>query len=212
MNPESAIGSQNKYRSTDKYKETSSAYYLDNREEIEKYKKLYYEANRASIYLKNRSWFLSHPEKTKKYKKKYKHKPESKDKARIWKRMSYWLKPEVYREKARRWAREHLEYGRIRQQIRLSRFRNVVNDYSVEDWENTLEVFGGMCVYCTSSENLCMDHFVPLAKGGPTTKKNIVPACKSCNSSKNDSDPRDWVIRKFGPEVYEWIVECLNAA
>lgn len=45
----------------------------------------------------------------------------------------------------------------------------------------------GVCHYCgktfTPSE-LTMDHLVPLARGGRSTKGNLVPACKDCNSAK----------------------------
>ncbi len=29
-----------------------------------------------------------------------------------------------------------------------------------------------------------MDHLVPLARGGRSTKGNLVPACKECNTKK----------------------------
>jgi 5-methylcytosine-specific restriction endonuclease McrA len=33
---------------------------------------------------------------------------------------------------------------------------------------------------------LTMDHVVPLSKGGPHTKENVVPACRPCNARKKD--------------------------
>ncbi|MEZ4578779.1 MAG: HNH endonuclease [Desulfobacterales bacterium] len=29
-----------------------------------------------------------------------------------------------------------------------------------------------------------MDHIVPISKGGQSTKNNVVPCCKTCNSEK----------------------------
>ncbi len=40
-----------------------------------------------------------------------------------------------------------------------------------------------------SAIRLELDHFVPLARGGAHTEYNLVPACRSCNSSKGDRDP-----------------------
>ena len=30
-----------------------------------------------------------------------------------------------------------------------------------------------------------MDHLIPIVRGGKSTKKNVVPACKACNTEKS---------------------------
>jgi 5-methylcytosine-specific restriction endonuclease McrA len=45
----------------------------------------------------------------------------------------------------------------------------------------------GICHYCGQTfppGDLTMDHLVPLVRGGRSTKGNLVPACKDCNSTK----------------------------
>jgi len=45
----------------------------------------------------------------------------------------------------------------------------------------------GVCHYCGerfAPELLTMDHVVPLVRGGRSTKGNVVPACKDCNTKK----------------------------
>ncbi len=37
-----------------------------------------------------------------------------------------------------------------------------------------------------------MDHIVPLARGGQSTRGNVAPACKSCNSRKKYLLPMEW--------------------
>ena len=48
------------------------------------------------------------------------------------------------------------------------------------------------CVYCGSIENLSKDHIIPISKGGTQDPKNLIGACRSCNSSKHASFFIDW--------------------
>ena len=53
----------------------------------------------------------------------------------------------------------------------------------------------GRCGYCgrpTSPRELTMDHRVPLVRGGRSTRSNLVPACKACNSAKQYLLPTEW--------------------
>ncbi|MEW6110231.1 MAG: HNH endonuclease [Nitrospirota bacterium] len=53
----------------------------------------------------------------------------------------------------------------------------------------------GMCYFCKrkfTKKELTMDHIVPLIRGGKSTKGNIVPACKECNSRKKHMLPIEW--------------------
>ena len=43
---------------------------------------------------------------------------------------------------------------------------------------------GAICAHCGVTENLTIDHIIPLAKGGTNDLDNLQPLCKSCNSSK----------------------------
>lgn len=53
----------------------------------------------------------------------------------------------------------------------------------------------GICHYCgsrTPPKELTMDHIVPIARGGRSTKGNLVPACKQCNYKKKQLLPMEW--------------------
>ncbi len=53
----------------------------------------------------------------------------------------------------------------------------------------------GTCWYCGEKvgyANLTMDHVIPLARGGRSTKDNLVPCCHECNSKKKSSLPVEW--------------------
>ncbi len=53
----------------------------------------------------------------------------------------------------------------------------------------------GVCYYCgrkCTFKQLTMDHLVPLARGGRSTKDNLVPSCKKCNTRKKVMLPLEW--------------------
>jgi 5-methylcytosine-specific restriction endonuclease McrA len=53
----------------------------------------------------------------------------------------------------------------------------------------------GICHYCGNKfppHELTMDHLVPLIRGGRSTKGNLVPACKDCNTKKKHQLVFEW--------------------
>jgi 5-methylcytosine-specific restriction endonuclease McrA len=68
------------------------------------------------------------------------------------------------------------------------------------------QVAKGLCYYCHKKvppAELTMDHIVALARGGKSSRGNIVPACRECNSRKKYLLPIEWdeyVKRTFETE------------
>jgi 5-methylcytosine-specific restriction enzyme A len=53
----------------------------------------------------------------------------------------------------------------------------------------------GTCYFCGKKvkfKDITMDHLLPLARGGRSTKDNIVPCCKPCNTKKKSMLPLEW--------------------
>ena len=53
----------------------------------------------------------------------------------------------------------------------------------------------GICYYCGRSvppKDLTLDHIEPIARGGKSTKGNVAPACKECNTKKKQLLPIEW--------------------
>jgi 5-methylcytosine-specific restriction enzyme A len=68
-------------------------------------------------------------------------------------------------------------------------------------WKNILGK--GLCHYCQkkfAAKDLTMDHIVPVARGGTSTKGNVVPACRSCNQNKKLSTPVEEALKKLKEE------------
>jgi 5-methylcytosine-specific restriction endonuclease McrA len=61
--------------------------------------------------------------------------------------------------------------------------------------EALVEQFNGCCAYC-GKPGTTIDHVVPLSKGGRDEIANVLPACKPCNSSKNNRDLSEWLASK----------------
>ncbi|KAJ6757532.1 hypothetical protein OIU74_026733 [Salix koriyanagi] len=47
------------------------------------------------------------------------------------------------------------------------------------------------CQYCSSRENLTIDHVLPTARGGEWKWENLVAACAKCNSKKGHKTPEE---------------------
>lgn len=45
-------------------------------------------------------------------------------------------------------------------------------------------VASGPCRHCGATEDLCVDHVRPVARGGTSERSNLQPLCRRCNSSK----------------------------
>ena len=77
----------------------------------------------------------------------------------------------------------------VRRHTRLERER--AKKLRKTPWWKTL-IQKGICHYCqkdVGGDQLTMDHLVPLARGGKSTRGNVVPACQTCNRDKNLKTP-----------------------
>jgi 5-methylcytosine-specific restriction endonuclease McrA len=72
----------------------------------------------------------------------------------------------------------------------------VEHDLSDEQWAALKEAWRG-CAYCgVTDKPLQKDCVLALSRGGRYTLDNIVPACRSCNTSKCNDEVTGWLRRK----------------
>jgi 5-methylcytosine-specific restriction endonuclease McrA len=72
----------------------------------------------------------------------------------------------------------------------------VEHDLTDEQW-SALQVAWGGCAYCgATSGPLHRDCVLALSRGGRYTLENVVPACRSCNTSKCNDEITGWMRRK----------------
>ena len=79
---------------------------------------------------------------------------------------------------------------------RRKRMAQVVNDLTATEWAALQDAWGG-CAYCGTPDGpLQKDCLLPISRGGRYTLANVVPACRSCNASKCNTEVTTWLRRK----------------
>jgi len=152
-------------------------------------------------------WRRANPEKAKAIQDRWRqrHPKEARAKSYRWAKRN----PEKKKAQKRRWYQRHREEikARVRHYKRenphkvaaltarrSAQKRNLPVDLTAEDARRILAV--GRCFYCGQNfprSEFTLDHFLPLSKGGGTTKANIIAACQPCNSSKGTKEPGEFL-------------------
>ena len=81
----------------------------------------------------------------------------------------------------------------------LKREREKARKLRKSQWWLTL-LNNGLCHYCGKKfppGQLTMDHVVPLARGGTSSRGNIVPACRACNRDKKLEIPVEKLLKEL---------------
>jgi 5-methylcytosine-specific restriction endonuclease McrA len=124
----------------------------------------------------------------------------------VWQRAYRKANPELSRERDRQYYEKHRQRnlevkskwgktpeGKIKQkaknQTRRARKNLVPHSLSVADLKDLRGKSKGACFYCRQKSRLSLDHIIPISKGGPHSRDNVVMACRSCNSSKGAKEP-----------------------
>jgi 5-methylcytosine-specific restriction endonuclease McrA len=99
----------------------------------------------------------------------------------------------VYREQQDE-SMTNQPYAYDLEEAQIRRERRKAREIRASQWWKR-RLAKGTCHYCnrkTPSDSLTMDHIVPIARGGRSTKGNLVTACKSCNNKKKQLLPMEW--------------------
>jgi len=177
--------SANKRNKTDcrqpKCKDCNRKYYQRNRERVKQRVKEHYQNNNEEI-LVRRAELRKRPEaKKKKTEADVRYYRENKTKVR---------------QKQKEWVnsnREHLRayqsWWRHNREAWLQNNGN--NTLTVEEVKKIFAIHP-YCEYCETTENLTLDHIIPVSRGGQNCIDNITVACHQCNCSKNNKLLLEW--------------------
>ena len=197
-----------KYREENKemLSEQKKAYYEQNKEHIKQYKKKYYEENKEMLSEQKKAYYEQNKEHINEYQKQWResHKEyNQKYKSKWYQENAQRLKPkhQQYREKnkdklhnqAKQWKTINKDRVAIHNAKRRSLKKQLPATLTVQQWQKIKEIFNHQCAYCGKPlTKLTQEHFIPVSKGGEYTHNNIIPACQSCNCSKQAKDFFEW--------------------
>ena len=160
-------------KNTDKIAVYNKQYRAENAEKIAASKKEYYDSHREQAAAKCKQYYENNRDKRAAYNK-------------LWRDEN----PRKNAAIKKRWAQSHPEKCADYKHIRRARkVAATIEDFDIREiWERDDEV----CTYCGATENLSIDHIVPLSGGGAHSPDNLCIACKSCNSSKGAKTLAEW--------------------
>lgn len=85
--------------------------------------------------------------------------------------------------------------------VHVKRERAKARELRKTDWWRA-KIATGVCHYCgkkVGAENLTLDHVIPVARGGRSTRGNCVPCCKDCNNRKRHLTPAEQILGEIFP-------------
>jgi len=211
-NKEHVLGYAKTHREDNKeyYSDYNKQYYQNNKEHLQQYAKghrdkniQYYKKYDKDYYIKNREkkllyqlqYYKENPDYNKQY---YQN---NKERISEYSQIYYKNNRELIRRRCRKWDKANPDKVRKHTHMYRARKNKLPHTLTIEQWGEIKKHFNGECAYCGVNEEthlkifgsqLHQEHFIPLTKGGGYTHNNIIPACKSCNSSKQSKDFFEW--------------------
>lgn len=177
-NPEKVRLTNSRYykKHSEKERERAHQYRLKNPDKVIDHNRKWYRDHREEILTRGGFWREVHP-----------------TYFRRWRQDN----PEKVRFNTYRWHQENPGMRALYRTRRRALESAVSNTLTIDQVRCKFLI--GHCFYCGSSEDLELDHFVPVSKNGGTTLGNTVIACRKCNSSKRAKLPQRILKQLFLP-------------
>jgi 5-methylcytosine-specific restriction endonuclease McrA len=138
-----------------------------------------------------REWAAANKERRAAYFREYEARPErrikKRERATDWRRQN----PELNRARAAKMREKNLHQRIEFNRKYRARKHGASGDATQAQINARAAFFGGVCSYCGGAYE-CIDHVIPLSRGGSNWPANLRPACLSCNSSKRNKTLAEW--------------------
>ena len=160
----------------------------------------------------HKRWYDSHKEQEAARQSKYNR--ENSEKIREYNRKHYSANREYHASHQRSWRASNPEKVISYSQERRARKLAATSPLCVMTAAAITERFAltDGCAYCGVDAKKTADHVVPFKLGGLHVPSNIVGACLSCNSSKNDSPVEEWYRKQpfFSEQRWQRIQQIIG--
>ena len=168
-------------------------YYTNNIDKQREYSRLYYSEHKEECSNRCKAYRDKNKERLSEYEKQYRKDNEHK----IKERQKQYRMSNIEKLRSARSERykANKEYFRLAWHKRRSIIKSVGGKHTKNDVLFILEKQKKKCVACSCdiSKSYTIDHIKPISKGGSNNKDNIQLLCKSCNSSKGNKDPIEFM-------------------
>jgi len=111
---------------------------------------------------------------------------------------------------SKQYAKDNPDIINERNMRRICRLKNVPGSHTAAEWQALKAYYDYRCAYCGRHESGCgrlhRDHVIPLARPdlNPTNDiDNILPACRTCNSRKNNKPLTDELRKHLAAKALE---------
>lgn len=165
-------------------------YRENNKDIFNEHKKQYRIKAKKEISIYNKQYRLKNIEIARENNKKYRE--INKEKLSENYKQYYKINKEKLTINTNKWRKEHKELCNISIQKYRSKKYLLINTLTYQQWGTIKKYFNNRCCYCGEEKPLAQEHFIALSNGGEYATSNIIPSCKSCNSSKKNKDFFEW--------------------
>ncbi len=181
--------------------------------EIQAYQKAYREAHREKQREYNRAYYARNAFKLKAASSAKRAQPKTEEqlakiradaarhsseyRARHPERVNKWARENKSRvlELQRDWRKAHPEHDVAKSAVRRAREKGNGGSLTRKDVASVKEMADGICAYCLQkSDQMQLEHCIPLSRGGAHDWTNVVMACTPCNRAKGDQTPLEFLL------------------
>jgi 5-methylcytosine-specific restriction endonuclease McrA len=173
--------------------EASKKYAKNNKEKRTKYRQKYYENNKESIKEQQKQYRETHNRSEEHRAYRLKNKKKISTKAKEYREKN----KERIKEKSKLYYQENKEKFFWHNAKRRSILRNA-SIYKITNKEKR-KILNSICFACSTTENITIDHAIPLSRGGGHRIGNLIPLCMSCNRSKKNKTLTEWKYSGLHP-------------
>ncbi len=83
------------------------------------------------------------------------------------------------------WLKRNIQKVKVWSASSKAKRKNAVGGFTVQEWFDLCNKYDNKCLCCGTTENISVDHVVPISQGGTNYIDNIQPLCLHCNKVKN---------------------------